>query len=154
MSFERGSRALWSFAVFAAAVALEGKALLLPGEAGSGRSTLVEALLAEGAEPLSEDYMLLDSEGHLRDHLHAAEGLPVSLIAFAQYDETSRRFAPRQMTPGQAALHLFRYCATPAQVAFPALARLASTTPTVRGRRGEARAAARYLLKRVGSPSH
>ncbi len=49
--------------VHAGAVAVDGRALLLPGETFCGKSTLVAALVAEGATYYSDEYAVLDDTG-------------------------------------------------------------------------------------------
>lgn len=51
--------------VHAGAVAVDGRALLLPGVSGAGKTTLVGALLRAGASYLSDDYAVLDPEGRV-----------------------------------------------------------------------------------------
>lgn len=49
----------------AGAVALDGRALLLPGRSGAGKSSLVAALLEAGASYLSDEYAPLDRRGRV-----------------------------------------------------------------------------------------
>jgi hypothetical protein len=51
--------------VHAGAVAVDGRALLLPGASGAGKTTLVGALLRAGASYLSDDYAVIDPEGRV-----------------------------------------------------------------------------------------
>lgn len=51
--------------VHAGAVSMNGRALLLPGASGVGKTTLVQALLHAGASYLSDDYAVLDIEGRV-----------------------------------------------------------------------------------------
>lgn len=50
-------------AIHAGAVAREGRALLLPGAGGSGKTTLTAALSLAGLQPLCDDIVLLDPAG-------------------------------------------------------------------------------------------
>jgi len=59
----------------AAAVARDGKAILLPGASGAGKSTLSASLMAEGWQLLSDEFAILGSEDR-RLHPHPR---PVSL---------------------------------------------------------------------------
>lgn len=49
--------------VHAGAVAISGKALILPGSTRSGKSTLVSELVRNGAEYLSDEYAVIDHRG-------------------------------------------------------------------------------------------
>ena len=49
--------------VHAGAVALDGKALVLPGDSFAGKTTLVEALVRAGAAYYSDEFAVFDSEG-------------------------------------------------------------------------------------------
>jgi hypothetical protein len=52
----------WVF-VHAGCVAVDGKAILLPGRSHAGKTTLTAALLRAGAEYLSDEYAVLDADG-------------------------------------------------------------------------------------------
>ncbi len=62
-----------SIAIHAAAVGQGRMALVLPGRAGSGKSTLTAALVDEGLEYLSDDLIMLDPD------LNMMRGVPFSL---------------------------------------------------------------------------
>ncbi len=49
--------------IHAGVVGYEGKAIVLPGEVGSGKSTLVAALVRAGADYYTDDYLPLDEHG-------------------------------------------------------------------------------------------
>jgi hypothetical protein len=66
----------YRLAVHAAALARNGRVLLLPGTAGSGKSTLTAALLARGFAFLGDDTVLLDHDLRVR-------GLPFALAVKA-----------------------------------------------------------------------
>jgi hypothetical protein len=66
----------YRLAVHAAALARNGRVLLLPGNAGSGKSTLTAALMARGFAFLGDDTVLLDEELRVR-------GLPFALAVKA-----------------------------------------------------------------------
>src|ERR1700722_8830821 len=55
-------------AVHAGAVLLGERALLLPGVTHAGKSSLVAELLRQGATYLSDEYALIDSEGHVHPY--------------------------------------------------------------------------------------
>ena len=52
-------------AVHAGAVVLKGRALLIPGSSHAGKSSLVAELLRHGAKHLSDEYALVDEQGHV-----------------------------------------------------------------------------------------
>ncbi|MEZ5313900.1 MAG: hypothetical protein R2862_09770 [Thermoanaerobaculia bacterium] len=86
----------------AAAVALDGRALLLAGRGGSGKSTLSVAALLGGFELLGDDYVALGAEGE--PHVHA-------LFATAKLDAASLArlpelgdAAPAAPAPGEKAV--------------------------------------------------
>jgi len=62
-----------SIAIHAAAVGQGGMALVLPGRAGSGKSTLTAALVDEGLEYLTDDLIMLNAD------LNILRGVPFSL---------------------------------------------------------------------------
>jgi hypothetical protein len=55
-------------AVHAGVVAWHGRAVLLPGPSGAGKTTLVAELLQRGAEYYSDEYALLDPEGRVEPY--------------------------------------------------------------------------------------
>jgi hypothetical protein len=57
----------WTF-VHAGAVALGGRALVIPGESFSGKSTLVKALVERGAVYYSDEYAVLDRHGRVHPY--------------------------------------------------------------------------------------
>lgn len=78
----------WSLAtrgievVHAAAVAAEGRALLIAGRGGAGKSTLAVAALAAGLELLGEDYVAVDAAAGPRVHaLFASAKLDAGSLA-------------------------------------------------------------------------
>lgn len=49
--------------IHAAVVAIDGKAIILPGQSGVGKSTITSALIRLGAQYLSDEFALIDSMG-------------------------------------------------------------------------------------------
>ena len=78
-----------------AAVAREGRALLLPGPAGVGKSTLTAALLDEGFGYLSDDMVVLDHDSFL------VRGLPFSICVkesgLALLDNQTQATTPHEL---------------------------------------------------------
>jgi hypothetical protein len=149
-----------------------GHAILLPAPSGAGKSTLVAELVRRGALYLSDEYALIDSAGRVHPYPRAlvlrdgsAEGrpvlaadlggtvarqpLPVGLIVGLRYAGE----APLDLKPvsqGEGVLLLLRN--TPQVLAdqpwiLKPVERAVGTAACYTGRRGEAREAARELLR-------
>jgi hypothetical protein len=150
--------------VHAGVVGWQGKAILLPGNSYSGKSSLVAALARAGASYFSDDYAVLDAHGlahpyprplSLRDEhgqrrRRIAEELgapvapgpvPVGLIVVTSY-RPGARWRPRALSPGKALLALLA-STVPARVhphaVLGTLRRVAMQAPTLKTWRGEAR---------------
>ena len=54
--------------VHAGVVAVDGRAILVPGRSGAGKTTLVRALVAAGATYYSDEYAVLDVEGRVHPY--------------------------------------------------------------------------------------
>lgn len=113
------------------AVRWKGRAILIPGDSGSGKSSLTAELVKAGAQYYSDEYALLDIRGRVHpyhlplslqepasDHWDfrpvAVEDLggrkavspaPVGLVLLSHYRENAR-WRPRTLTPGRAVLNL------------------------------------------------
>ena len=123
--------------IHAGVVSVQGAAIVLPGFSFAGKTTLVRALLEQGAGYLSDEFALLDEDGHVhpyakplslrapgtarRDHADTREthpsvfgasivdaAVPVGLIAALTY-EPSCDWAPQTRTPAQGALLLLSH---------------------------------------------
>ena len=161
--------------VHAGVVGWNGQAILVPGASHAGKSTLVAALLAAGATYYSDEFAVLDPQGRvhpfprpirLRDAREIATSLepeqlggrrglgplPVGLVAVARYDE-GVRWRPVRLTAGRAVLELLSNTIVarshPAS-AMATLGRVVSRAASFKGRRGEARETAAWLLEAVG----
>ena len=114
--------------VHAGAVGWKGQALLLPGRSYSGKSTLVAALLRAGATYYSDEYAVLDSNGHVHPYARplrlrqpggraaarsapelggrlGARPLPVGAVAMLRY-QPGACWRPQALTPGRTLLEL------------------------------------------------
>lgn len=112
--------------VHAGVVAVDGRAIAIPGASFSGKTTLVGELIRQGAEYLSDEYALLDENGLVHpypkplsirtggidqtDHDVAAWGgvvaegpVRLGLVVVAQY-RPGRAWAPRRLSGGEALL--------------------------------------------------
>ena len=161
--------------VHAGVVGWNGRAILVPGASHAGKSTLVAALLAAGATYYSDEYAVLDPQGRvhpfprpirLRDAREIATSLepeqlggrrglgplPVGLVVVARYDEGAR-WQPARLSPGRAVLELLSntiVARSHPSAAMATLGRVVSRAPSFKGRRGEARETAAWLLEAVG----
>jgi hypothetical protein len=163
--------------VHAGAVARDGRALIIPGESFSGKSTLVAALVRAGATYLSDEFAVLDDDGFVHPYakplwLRSSEGkrieeataealggaaadvrAPVSLVAVTSY-VPGGRWDPSPVSSGEAALALMANT-VPAQErpaeALRVVRRVAQRCRCVQGDRGEAETAASALLELLES---
>jgi hypothetical protein len=148
--------------VHAGVVAIDGRALLLPGRSFSGKTTLTAALLRAGAVYGSDEYAVIDPAGlvhpyprplsirgdEARSRVSAADlgadtfvgGLPVAAVAVLQYVPGSL-YDTRSISSGTAILRLFDHtvCARPRpEAALDALIAAVSDASAVSGERGPA----------------
>ena len=162
----------WTF-VHAGAVAVEGHAIVLPGSSFTGKTTLVRALIEQGADYLSDEYAVFDPTGLVHPYpkplsirpgdgtrrgidtsaasLGATTGdraVPVGLVAATRYVEHAH-WAPEPRTPAEGALLLLEHAVAarddPARVLRDLRAAVADAT-IVEGERGEASVTASLLL--------
>jgi len=113
--------------VHAGVVGWQGRAIVIPGRSVSGKTTVVEALIREGAEYYSDEYAILDPDGFVSPfsrprfirspRLQQAcppedvgtitdrTPLPVRFIVVTEY-QPGAAWQPRRLTPGEAVLAL------------------------------------------------
>lgn len=156
--------------VHAGAVGYRGRGVLLPGGSFAGKTTLTAALLACGAEYLSDDFAVIDSDGcvhpyHCPLRLRTSAGrrdlspeafgavradAPVRpiLIVDTRY-EAGARWRPSPLSRGEGVLRLLAQApaarSAPKRVA-AALAQVARSAVCVTGPRGDATETARQIL--------
>lgn len=148
--------------VHAGVVAVDGRAVLLPGRSHAGKTSLTAALLRAGATYGSDEYAVLDSDGLVRPYprrlsiraggqrtrVAAAQlgagtfvvPIQVGAVAVMQYAPGSK-YLVEPISRAIAVLRLFdnTVCATTrAQLALDALIAAVSRARTVEGIRGEA----------------
>jgi hypothetical protein len=160
--------------VHAGVVGWQGRALVLPGKSGAGKTTLVAELIRAGATYYSDEYAVLDARGLVRPYARplavrmdghrqrprapewygARSGtrpLPIGLVVVSRY-RAGARGRLRRVSPGAGALLLMANTVSarrdPAR-ALTALQAVVARAPVLHGVRGEARHAARALLKRL-----
>jgi hypothetical protein len=159
--------------VHAAVVAIDGRAIVLPGRSLAGKTTLCAALLAAGAEYLSDEYAALDRDGLVHPYprplalredderryvtaralgARTVDGpLPVGLVATVRHDPG----APPSMTavsPAAGVLDLLDNTVAgrsrPVE-ALDALGAAVAGAVVMAGTRGDAHDAATFLLDRL-----
>jgi len=154
--------------VHAGAVGWRGRAILLPGRSGSGKSELVAALVRAGAEYLSDEFAVLDREGKVHPYRRpmalrrpsgtsrvavesdalAAAPVPVGGIAFLRY-RPAARWQPRAISSGEALLRLLENtlsCRFRLDDARPILRRVVASSTAIAGTRGDAELVVPALL--------
>jgi hypothetical protein len=161
--------------VHAGVVEHRGKAIVLPGRSGAGKTTLVAALVRAGATYYSDEFAVLDGRGRvypfakplsLRDpatgearsvtaeELGAVSGtrpLRAGLVVLSSY-RAGARWRPVRLTPGGALLGLVPHTVPVRrrpEASLRALTALVEGAPVLRSARGEAEALAPLLLERL-----
>jgi len=119
--------------IHAGVVGWKGRAIVMPGDSFTGKSTLVAALVKNGAEYYSDDFAIVDSKGFVRAFPRAIsmrtddgnfvpyeldmdqiggvvgeERIPIRLVLFTEF-ASGRRWNPRILTPGQGVLELIPF---------------------------------------------
>jgi hypothetical protein len=149
--------------VHAGAVALNGRAVVIPGRSGSGKTTLVQAFLRAGATYLSDEYAVVDARGlvHAFPRLPMVrdtdgtqrraskdafpftaprKALPLGLVAVVPYD-SAQPFRARDISAARGAFELMRNAPAARQrpdMILQALTRAAAEARAVQGTRGDA----------------
>jgi len=121
-------RARTHVVVHAGVVGWHGRAIVIPGRSCSGKTTLVEALIREGAEYYSDEYAVIDPGGLVSpfpqplaireradsrrtctaEELGGVTGrqpIPIGSIVVTEY-QPGASWQPRQLSPGEAVLAL------------------------------------------------
>lgn len=161
--------------VHAGVVGWRGRAIVMPGNSLSGKSTLVAELVRAGATYYSDEYAVLDRRGRVhpfarplgireakngRQHRVTAESLdgtsgggplPVGLVVLSKYRPGSR-WRPRRLSSGQGLLALLSNTISVRrrpEAALDALQHVTAGAPVIKSARGEAQAAAEAILEAV-----
>lgn len=120
----------------AGVVGWKGRAIIMPGDSFTGKSTLVAALVKNGADYYSDDFAILDSKGLVRafprtismrtddgkfvayevsvDQLGGDVGqkhIPVGMILLTEHSP-KKRWNPKFLTPGQGILEIIPFILT------------------------------------------
>jgi hypothetical protein len=162
--------------VHAGVVAWRGRALVLPGRSRSGKSELVRALVAGGAEYLSDEFAIFDGEGLVHPYARsiavrrgnearawispeslgarvADRPIVPGLIAFLRF-APGARWRPRPLSSGHTVLGLLRHAVAARRrlaLARSVLVPVASSVAALAGVRGEAEDVAARLLQALDS---
>jgi hypothetical protein len=164
--------------VHAGVVAVDDRAVLIPGRSGAGKTTLVAALLRQGAEYLSDEFAVLGPggdvhpyarhlalrlPGHPFSRMHPAElgatarstHVPPGAVFFTEF-HSSGPTALEVVSPAQAALRLLPHCLGVRARTRQTLASLRALTrrvPSFANTRGDADTMAADVIARVRSQS-
>ena len=167
----------WTF-VHAGVVARGERALVIPGQSFSGKTTLVRALIEAGATYFSDEYAVLDADGRVHPYPRrlsirnggggpgtteldaaslgahtASRAAEIAVVALAPY-RAGGHWQPRNYPPGQAALVLMSHAMVarerPEDV-MAVVARGAANAILLEGERGEAEPAAAALIRTLDS---
>jgi len=133
--------------VHAGVVGLDGRALVIPGSSGTGKSHLVAALVAAGALYYSDEFALIDSQGRVHPYAQklslakthgrpkrrtspvelggrvGIEPLPVGLILVTRY-RPGAQYRPAALSPAQTVLELLAHVVRAREAPREALERL------------------------------
>ena len=169
-----GQRSRERLFVHAGAVGWKDRAILLPGRSGTGKTTLVAALIEAGASYFSDEYAVLDTDGFLHPYARflsfrhgsssarrfrrcpvddlggqqAEEPLRVGLVVHTRY-RVGACWEPRVLSSGEGALALFGNALAARELpdfAFSVLSGAVTNAICLGGDRGEAEAAASAIL--------
>lgn len=164
--------------VHAGAVAVDGRAIVLPGRTLAGKTTLVGALLRAGATYYSDEFAVLDADGLLHPYAcplslrgedprrstataagalgapTGSEPVRIGLVATARY-VPGASWRPQAQTPAAGAVALMTN--TPAArenpaTVLPVLSRAVAEASVLSGSRGEADATAAMLIDAIRRP--
>jgi hypothetical protein len=164
--------ARWTF-VHAGVVAIDGRALLLPGRSHAGKSTLVAALIEAGAGYCSDEFAVIDSAGRVHPYSRPlalrspsrrvgadalgghviSESVQVGAVCFTEF-APGTEFVITPVSSAEVVLRLMSHClgvrGRPAET-MAALQAASSHARGFAGNRGDAAAAAAVLMERCRS---
>jgi hypothetical protein len=166
-------------AIHAGAVVYRGKAIVMPGPSGSGKSRLVQELLRQGAEYCSDEYAILDAHGCVHPYpralmirrgseeqhpvlasdLHAkvcGRPSPVSLFLFLRYEASSEGLAVQPLDRSESLIRLLQntpHVLADKQDVFDPIKAAVSRAASYMGARGEVSRAAAEILQLAADAS-
>lgn len=159
--------------VHAGVVGWNGKAIVIPGQSHSGKTTLVTELLKAGATYYSDEYAVLDKKGlthpypktlsvrenrsgkqieYAAESFGAAVGkkpLPIAMVVVTDYKEGAR-WRPSVLSAGKGALEMFSHTVSARrhpEVALSTINQVASNALVLKGKRGDAKQTAEAILE-------
>lgn len=165
--------------VHAAAVGWNGRVVVIPGRSQTGKSTLTRELIRAGATYYSDEYALFDRHGwvhpfqrplYIRNQsgscemrlsaqqlgsTTAAAPRPVALVVLTNFNPETH-WKPSAVSRGSGVLGLLSntpIARTQPQKALAILARAVAGATVLKGSRGEAREAAKMILRKLDSES-
>lgn len=162
--------------VHAGVVGWKGKAIVIPGQSFSGKTTLVAELVRQGATYYSDEYAVLDERGCVHPYLRplsirdsgsgkvrrvkveslggkrGTKPLPIRLVLVSNYREGAR-WRPRKLSAGEGALAMLANT-VPArsrpEAAFSAFREVVPHAQILKGVRGEASEMVESILRSCG----
>jgi hypothetical protein len=153
----------------AGVVGWRGRAIIIPGQSLSGKSTLVAELVRAGADYYSDEFAVIDERGLVHPFLKSpaivqpdgrliekpaprrAKPLPVGMVVISEY-RSGARWRPRTLSPGRAALTLLGNLVEVRQrpeKALPLLQVIVKRVPVLKSARGEAHQVVDNILERL-----
>jgi hypothetical protein len=162
--------------VHAGTVGWKGQAILIPGPSFSGKTTLVAELVKAGATYYSDEYAVLDRNGHVHAYSKplairdpdngiqvrhpieslggrvGAKALPVGLVVVSNY-RPGAHWRYRRLSAGEGLLKLLANTVSAQrqpEVALATLHKVMTSAPAIRAIRGEANSAIRPILDLIG----
>lgn len=161
--------------IHAGTVAYNGRAIVIPGQSFSGKTTLVKALIGAGAVYYSDEYAVIGRDGLLHPYAKplsvridgqgrssenaselgsvGTEPVPIALVVSTHY-KTGVTWEPAQLTRSEAVLelltHTFAAQERPASM-LGTLTRAVTGAQAVKGDRGDATILAPLLLEQLAT---
>ena len=162
--------------IHAGVVALQGRAIVIPGRSFSGKTSLVAELVKAGAIYYSDEYAVIDEKGLVHHYARplsirengylgkakkyqvealggrsGAKPLPVGMVVVSKY-KPGARWRPRGLSEGEGALELMANTVSARrqpEAMLAAIRKVVSRAPVVKGNRGEARQVVDYIIKKL-----
>ncbi len=164
--------------IHAGVVAVDGRAIVIPGPTLSGKSALVAALIVDGARYYSDEWALLDPRGLVHPYprklsLRPAGGgrarrvsaadlgaetgtepIPVGWVVQTRFDSLCQAWEPATRPAGEGVLGLLANAVagkSRPEFVFPIVSRAGAGATVLKGHRGDAPKTAQAILKRLSA---